>query len=78
MILYRPARGRAPPALSELPATFSMSYGILMAEGRVLGANSLRAVERIRGGDCGNCRLEAFTRDCAATRQSETGLPERQ
>ena len=43
-----------------------------VAEGKVLGANSLLVEERSPWGDCGNWRSGSFTQDYDPARQSET------
>ena len=41
-----------------------------MAEGEELAANSLGGEKRSPWYDCGNCRLGAFTQDCAPARRA--------
>jgi len=43
-----------------------------LAEGEVLGANSLGGMKRSPWYDCGNWRSGTFTQDCAPSRQAET------
>lgn len=43
-----------------------------MAEGEVLAPNSLGGEKRSPWGNCGNCHLGSFTKDCASSRLVET------
>ena len=44
-----------------------------MAEGKVLGVNSLGGMKRSPWGDCGNWRSGSFTQDYDSSRRAETG-----
>jgi hypothetical protein len=45
----------------------------MLAEGKVLGANSLGGMKRSLWYDCGNWRSGSLTQHCAPARRSETG-----